>query len=86
MKEDMRMKKYEITVIETCQKKYVIEAHNVDEAEELFAAWVDSHQEWVADDLLDCSCGWEYTDPVRTKEGYVDIPYRELIENVQKSN
>ena len=76
------MKKYSILVSELCSKEYVIEANNVQEAEELFANWVDCHQEWVADDLLNCSCGWEYSKPTRVKEAtYVDLTHRELMEN-----
>ena len=55
------MSKYEITVTETCNVAYIVEANNHEEAMDLFSKWVDGHQEWVADDLLDSSCGWEYS-------------------------
>lgn len=75
------MNKYNITVTETCNRNYTVEAHSEEEALQLFSDWVDSHQEWVADDLLDCSCGWEYSKPeIVSNSEYLDITYDELKE------
>lgn len=75
------MNKYNITVTETCEANYVVEANSPEEADELFAEWVDRHSEYVSDDLLDYSYGWEYSkaEPVKM-DCDPDITYEELTE------
>lgn len=76
------MNKYEITITETCTTAYVIEANTKEEAEELFNNWMNSHQEWVSDDLAGNCFGWELGEAVEMKNAtLVDITYEELIEN-----
>ena len=74
------MAKFEITVTETCRTAYVVEADNSQEALELFEKWADHHQEWIYDDLLDGSCGWDYST-CETSPSYVaDITLSSLEE------
>lgn len=66
--------KYEITVTETCEATYVVEADNPEEASNIFSEWADTHSEWIGDDLMDGTFGWEYSDPIETNECcYADI-------------
>jgi len=78
------MNKYEIEVTETTKISYVVEANSKEEAKELFARWVDLHQEWVSDDLLDGFCGWEYSEPEEINgDQFVDLNYKELLSDGQ---
>ena len=74
------MNKYSITVKEVSEVDYVIEANSEEEAEKLFSNWVDSHQEWVYDDLSENSFGWEYSDALEC-DFEPDITYDELLRN-----
>lgn len=72
------MNKYEITVKETCEATYIIEANSPAEASELFDAWQEEHQSWISDDLLDNCFGWEFSEAVPAPDNsFVDVTYNE---------
>jgi len=53
--------KYIMNVKEVSEARYVIEADSEEEANNLFYEWAEDHQDWIYDDLADCSNGWEYS-------------------------
>ena len=75
------MNKYTITVKEEFEATYIVEAETPEKAEELFNQWADVHQEWIADDLIDNSYGWEFgkAEPVMM-DCEPDITYEDLEE------
>lgn len=69
------MKKFGITITETCRTYYVVEAENEEEAIQRFENWVDyeSNQEEVADNLSRNCLGWEYSAVEEDEDAQVDI-------------
>ena len=75
------MNNYTIIVKELSEVAYIVRAESPEKAEELFEKWADSHQGWVADDLMDNSGGWEYSKPeLAMMECEPDITYESLSE------
>lgn len=79
-KAEKPLKIYEICVTETMQSYYQVEAHDSDEANAIFQAWVDSgNYGTIQEDLINNSEGWDYGAAYETKpfSGYPKIDWNE---------
>ena len=73
------MNKYEITVKETCETTYIVEANTKAEADRLFPCWVDNNIDMICNDLMRGTQGWTYSKSVFIERPtFVDVTYEEL--------